>query len=116
MKLAVIPKEGTVKEIPREKFKVEVGQWHWIKIDKSESEPESELLVCVMKIGSNFVEVRTPSSERGYSEWRVHFNLERFIKMGYLSQDENGVLHIGWRTRAEVDQKTLMELVISEGV
>ena len=50
------------------------------------------------------------------SEWRVHFNLERFIKMGYLSQDENGVLHIGWRTRAEVDQKTLMELVISEGV
>lgn len=50
------------------------------------------------------------------SEWRVNFNLDRFIKMGYLSQDENGVLHIGWRTRAEVDQKTLLELVISENV
>ncbi|MEM2914857.1 MAG: hypothetical protein QXH91_05605 [Candidatus Bathyarchaeia archaeon] len=47
-------------------------------------------------------------------EWRVTINLDRFIKMGYLSQDENRVLHIGWRTRAEIDQKALLELVISE--
>jgi hypothetical protein len=47
-------------------------------------------------------------------EWRVDFNLDRFIRMGYLTQDENKVLQIGWRTKAEVDQKTLMELLLVE--
>jgi hypothetical protein len=45
--------------------------------------------------------------------WRVDLNIERFIKYGYLGEDENGQLYLDWRTRAEVDQKTLIELLMS---
>lgn len=48
-------------------------------------------------------------------EWRINFNLDRFIRMGYLTQDANKVLQIGWRTKAEVDQKNLLELLLVEG-
>jgi hypothetical protein len=47
-------------------------------------------------------------------EWRVNLSLDRFIKMKYLSLDENGVLRLDWRTRAEVDLKTLLELLLTE--
>ena len=49
-----------------------------------------------------------------FPKWRVDMNLDRFIKRGYLLQDEQDVLHIGWRTRAEIDQKTLMSLILSK--
>ena len=35
------------------------------------------------------------------------------MKRGYLEQDERTMVHIGWRTRAEVDEKTLMTLILS---
>lgn len=46
--------------------------------------------------------------------WRAELNLDRFIRRGYLFEDENGLLHLDWRTRAEVDPKTLTELILSE--
>ena len=49
-----------------------------------------------------------------FPKWRVDMNLNRFIKRGYLSLDEKDVIRIGWRTRAEIDQKTLMSLVLSK--
>ncbi|MCP8310167.1 MAG: hypothetical protein L6N95_00140 [Candidatus Methylarchaceae archaeon HK01B] len=49
-----------------------------------------------------------------FPKWRVDLNLDRFIKNGYLLQDEQDMLHIGWRTRAEIDQKTLMNLILSK--
>lgn len=45
--------------------------------------------------------------------WRVDLNIDRFVRYGYLGEDENGQLYLDWRTRAEVDQKTLMELLMS---
>lgn len=45
-------------------------------------------------------------------EWRVEANLNKFMRMGYLVEDENGIVYIGWRTRAEVDQKKLIDLLI----
>jgi len=43
---------------------------------------------------------------------RVLRALERYIMQGYLREDEN-LLYIGWRTRVEVDSKTLMDLILA---
>ncbi|MDG7013705.1 MAG: hypothetical protein JRN46_05695 [Nitrososphaerota archaeon] len=48
-----------------------------------------------------------------FPKWRVDYSLDRYVKRGYLDQDDKGMLHIGWRTRAEVDEKTLMTLILS---
>ena len=37
--------------------------------------------------------------------WKVGLNLDRYIRSGYLMQDEKGLLYLDWRTRAEVDEK-----------
>jgi hypothetical protein len=47
-----------------------------------------------------------------FPQQRVFFALDRFIKQGYLGEDEKA-LFIGWRTRAEVDRKTLMDLILA---
>jgi hypothetical protein len=43
---------------------------------------------------------------------RIYFVLDRFIKQGYLGEDDK-ILYIGWRTRAEVDRKSLLDLILS---
>ncbi len=45
--------------------------------------------------------------------WRVGMNLDRYIRGGYLSQDENQLLYLDWRTRAEVDEKALVDLLLA---
>jgi hypothetical protein len=44
--------------------------------------------------------------------WRVEMNMNRYIKSGYLAEDEHNNLYLDWRTRAEVDQKELVELLL----
>ena len=53
-------------------------------------------------------EVEKMLSEK-FPEWKVSVELDRFIKKGYLSEDEEEVLYLGWRTKAEVDLKALLE-------
>lgn len=50
-----------------------------------------------------------------FPKWRVEYSLDRYLKRGYLELDDKGLLHIGWRTRAEVDEKTLMTMILSRG-
>lgn len=50
-----------------------------------------------------------------FPKWRIEYSLDRYLKRGYLVQDESGLIHIGWRTRAEVDEKTLMTMILSRG-
>jgi len=45
--------------------------------------------------------------------WRVDINLDRYVRAGYLSQDENQQLYLDWRTRAEVDEKALVDLLLA---
>lgn len=45
--------------------------------------------------------------------WKVGLNIDRYIRYGYLTQDENDQLYLDWRVRAEVDQKALIELLLS---
>src|SRR5271155_5540195 len=48
-----------------------------------------------------------------FPRWRVDYSLDRFIKRGYLDQDDKALLRIGWRTRAEVDEKSLMTIILA---
>jgi hypothetical protein len=44
--------------------------------------------------------------------WRVGANIDRYIRYGYLQQDDNEQLYLDWRTRAEVDEKALIDLLL----
>ena len=44
--------------------------------------------------------------------WKVGLNLDRYIRYGYLQQDDNDQLYLNWRTRAEVDEKKLIDLLL----
>jgi len=46
--------------------------------------------------------------------WRVDMNLNRYLRLGYLIEDENEQLYLGWRARAEVDHKKLVDLLMME--
>jgi ABC-type uncharacterized transport system YnjBCD substrate-binding protein len=45
--------------------------------------------------------------------WKVGLNIDRYIRYGYLTEDENKQLYLDWRTRAEVDQKTLIDMLLN---
>jgi hypothetical protein len=45
--------------------------------------------------------------------WKVGLNIDRYIRYGYLMQDEAGQLFLDWRTRAEIDQKRLIDMLLS---
>jgi hypothetical protein len=34
------------------------------------------------------------------------------LRTGYITEDENGMFYIGWRTRAEVDQRKFVDLLL----
>ena len=44
--------------------------------------------------------------------WRVDINLPRYIRAGYLAEDKNAQLYLDWRTRAEVDQKVFVDILL----
>lgn len=44
--------------------------------------------------------------------WKVGLNLDRYIRYGYLQQDDKGQLYLDWRTHAEVDQKVLIDTLL----
>ncbi len=44
--------------------------------------------------------------------WRVDWNLGRYIRNGYLGEDESGMVYLDWRTLAEVDYETLVDILI----
>lgn len=46
-----------------------------------------------------------------FPDWKIEQDLNIFIRKGYLSEDEAKNLYIGWRTRAEVDMKALLEII-----
>ncbi|KXB07110.1 hypothetical protein AKJ51_02015 [candidate division MSBL1 archaeon SCGC-AAA382A20] len=48
-------------------------------------------------------------------KWRVDQNINRFTKMGYISEEE-GMLKMGWRADAEIDQKEMLEELLSKEI
>jgi len=49
-----------------------------------------------------------------FPRWRVESTIDRFIRRGYLSEDDQGVLYLGWRAMAEVDQRTLLSMLLGK--
>ena len=43
--------------------------------------------------------------------WRALTLTDAFLRSGYLEEDEEGLIKIGWRTRAELDLESLMMLI-----
>jgi len=50
-----------------------------------------------------------------FPRWRIDYAVERYVKRGYLDRDDKDMLRIGWRTRAEVDERSLMTLILAQG-
>ena len=46
--------------------------------------------------------------------WRVGANVDRYIRYGYLTQDDTGQLYLDWRTKAEVDERALIEQLLAK--
>ncbi len=44
--------------------------------------------------------------------WKVGLNVDRYIRYGYLQQNDNEQLYLDWRTRAEVDEKALIDMLL----
>jgi hypothetical protein len=44
--------------------------------------------------------------------WKVGLNIDRYIRYGYLEQDEKEQLYLDWRTRAEVNEKALIDMLL----
>lgn len=42
--------------------------------------------------------------------WR--FSLDKYVRQGYFDQDDEGNLRLGWRTKAEVDVHSLIDLLL----
>jgi hypothetical protein len=43
--------------------------------------------------------------------WRALTLTDAFLRSGYLEEDEEGLLKLGWRTRAELDLESLIMLI-----
>jgi len=43
--------------------------------------------------------------------WRALTLTDAFLRSGYLEEDEEGLVKLGWRTRAELDLESLMMLI-----
>ncbi len=45
--------------------------------------------------------------------WKIGLNIDRYIRSGYLMQDDKGLMYLDWRTRVEVDEKALIEFLLA---
>ena len=45
-------------------------------------------------------------------EWRVSQAIDRYKRTGYLLEDDNGMLYLDWRSKVEIDQKTLIDTLM----
>ncbi len=49
--------------------------------------------------------------EQKLPKWRIESAVERFVRRGYLVDEGDGMLAVGWRALAEVDQKELIKAI-----
>jgi hypothetical protein len=49
---------------------------------------------------------------RKFGKWNAIAMTDAFMRTGYLAEDDSGMLFLDWRTRAEVDLRALMSLLV----
>jgi hypothetical protein len=113
------PEKATVKHLNNAKF--------YVTLKENQASKEQKLLgwriddLAGLAVSLGFIisnEGKAPKNNLEdllhlkLPEWRVNYNLNRYLKLGYLTEDEDNNLYLGWRTRAEVDQKKLTDLFL----
>lgn len=107
----------TDKELRRARFFVVMKD---PRVEKATGQRVDDLAILAASIA--YIHSRQGKVPRGEVEellrekfpgWKVDRNLDKFIKQGYLYEDED-ILGIGWRTRAEVDREALLGYILAE--
>ncbi len=71
----------------------------------------ASLALVVSKQGkSERKEIETVIGNKA-GRWRALTLMDTFLRSGYLEEDEEGLVKLGWRTRAELDLPSLMMLL-----
>src|SRR6059036_1780514 len=71
----------------------------------------ASLALVVSKQGkSERKEIETVIGNKA-GRWRALTLMDTFLRSGYLEEDEEGLVKLGWRTRAELDLPSLMTLL-----
>jgi hypothetical protein len=112
------PEKPTIEELDKARFFVALGDVATTdKLMGWRVDDLAGLAITISYIISNKGQATRKDVEKLLGEkianWKVGLNLDRYIRHGYLSQDEKGLLFLDWRTRAEVDQKKLIDLLLS---
>jgi len=113
------PEKPTIDELDKARFFVALSSGSVIK-DKLMGwriDDLAGLAITISYIISKKGQAARKDVEKLLSEkipnWKIGLNLDRYIRYGYLMQDEKGQLFLDWRTRAEVDQKALINMLLN---
>ncbi len=113
------PEKPTVEELDKARFFVALSSGTVAK-DKLMGwrvDDLAGLAITISYIISKKGQAARKDIEKMLSEkmpnWKIGLNLDRYIRYGYLMQDEKGQLFLDWRTRAEVDQKALINMLLN---
>ncbi len=113
------PEKPTLEELDKARFFVALANGSVIK-DKLMGwrvDDLAGLAITISYIISKKGQAARKDIEKMLAEkmpnWKIGLNLDRYIRYGYLMQDEKGQLFLDWRTRAEVDQKALINMLLN---
>jgi hypothetical protein len=115
------PQKPTVEELDKARFFVALrnGSVTKDKLMGWRIDDLAGLAITISYIVSKKGQTARKDVEKLLSEkmpnWKVSLNVDRYIRYGYLMQDDKGLLYLDWRTRAEVDQKKLIDMLLSVG-
>jgi nitrogen regulatory protein PII-like uncharacterized protein len=113
------PEKPSIEELDKARFYVTL---------RGDSSPKDKMIgwriddlaglaITISYIISNKGQASRKDIEKLLSEkmpnWKIGLNLDRYIRYGYLTQDDKGLMYLDWRTRAEVDEKALLNLLLN---
>ncbi len=113
------PEKPSVEELDKARFFVALksGSITKDKLMGWRIDDLAGLAITISYIVSNKGQAPRKDVEKLLSEkmpgWKVSLNVDRYIRYGYLLQDDKGLMYLDWRTRAEVDQKALIDMLLN---
>jgi hypothetical protein len=113
------PEKPTVEEFDKARFFVALksGSVTKDKLMGWRIDDLAGLAITISYIVSNKGQAPRKDVEKLLSEkmpnWKVGLNVDRYVRYGYLLQDDKSMLYLDWRTRAEVDQKALIDMLLN---
>jgi hypothetical protein len=113
------PEKPTIEELDKARFFVALrsGSVTKDKLMGWRIDDLAGLAITISYIISNRGQAPRKDVEKMLGEkmpgWKVGLNVDRYIRYGYLLADDKGMLYLDWRTRAEVDQKALIDMLLN---